>query len=77
MSGWPTGRPSVATLKESLYLQNNASDFHAVFTEGYSIKFDYNRIALLWGVSLAGSPCRVKGLETGRKAITRERLGRL
>ena len=45
---------------------------HAVFTDGYinSIKIDTNLIGLIWGVSLAASTCRVKGVKMGRYALT-------
>ena len=65
-----SGRPEMAALLKSVYLQCYASDLHAVFTKGkiYSIKAAYNRIWLIWGYTLTGSACRVKGVKIGLSA---------
>ena len=34
-----------------------------------SIKFDCNRIGLIWEVSLASNACRVRGVKTGREDL--------
>ena len=53
--------------------------YTSVFTVGqtHPIKIDFNQIALIWGVGLAGNACRVKGVKMTRLAITQEQLGRL
>ena len=49
---------------------------HPIITQfsltGYinSVKTNCNRIRFIWGVSLAGSTCRVKGVTSGLQAIT-------
>ena len=58
----------MATFLNRLYLQNYMSDLHTVFTEWYVylIKVVYSWIRLIWGVTLADSACRVKGVKIGR-----------
>ena len=68
MSGRPAGQ---VTLLKSLYLQNYASDFNAVFSEGESNSIKLTEIDFThWGggggVNLAGSACHVNRVEMGR-----------
>ena len=68
------------TLLKSLYLQDHASDLHAVFTEWQvcPIKAVYNRTWLIWGANLPGvTPMPREGCLIGRQAVTQEWRGRL
>ena len=62
---WP-----MATLLRGLYLRDCGSDLHTVFTgvlhRPIQAILDHSQIWLIWGVTLAGSACRVKGLKIGR-----------
>ena len=65
-SGRPAGRP--VTLLKNWYLRNYASELQAVFTVGqnHSSKIDCNNSGLIWGLGLADSACRVKGVKIAR-----------
>ena len=62
MSGLPAGRP------KAYISENYTSELHAVFAVGWThpIKIDCNQIGPMWGVGLAGSACRVKGVKMVR-----------
>ena len=63
-----TGRRDHITLLASLYLWDCAFNFQAVFTCRlvHSSYLDHSRNWLIWGFTLVGSACRVRGVKIGR-----------